>query len=319
LVLLFFMGMNEILKQRWKWLGALVLGVAAVLPLMFFVMKNYVTKRSYGFEHLLPFTAQLLPVSRLSQVRAERGNVVLHNLNFLRHGLQDFEPINQVPGIPPIAVVVLLLALAGIGYQLVRTVRARRIEEPFLPWLLANVPLFFLVPVRIHEAINIFAPLLALAAVGFVYLLGAIPERRYRVAFAAGVLAWWGFSTAQFVHGYFGSRYAAQGVPIFHPAFPEALATAQRLAGPGTPIYISEDVLLNYVDVLFYTQTDPRSFQQSGAAWWKPDFGPYRFRRATAERTAGPMVYLLSEGEPPICANPGTAVRVGEFAVGRCR
>ena len=203
------MAWPEIAKRRGAWIAAMAVGLTVSFPILLFVFKNYVTKRNYGFEQRLPFSIPLLPVTRLSEVRAG-GSVLRHNLSFLAHGMQDYAPWNQAPHLYPLPLVVLGLAMVGVVYEATRIVRERRIREPFLPWLLAAGPILLLVPVKINEAICLFLPLLALAGLGFMVLLADLHTRTARRIVAGMCAALLLASTIQFAAVYFGPAYAAR-------------------------------------------------------------------------------------------------------------
>jgi hypothetical protein len=319
LVLLAAVGFRQI-KRNWRaWMGAAGVFVLVSLPIGFFIFKNYVTKKNYGFERWLPFSAPLLPVTRLAEIRAEGGSVLRHNAIFLRHSLQDGSSWNQVPGFGPIQKVVLALAIVGLIGLMVRAIRERRLSEPFLPWLLASVPVMLLIPVKLNEAITVFLPLLAMAGYGVSWVIGGVREWRFRVLIAAACLGPFLFQTVRFVGAYFGPEYAVETAPIFRPEIPAALKDVDRLAGRGEPIYVSHFLILNYVYTAFYERVDPHLFQKSGATYDHPDFGPYRFSRATAAEMPRPFVFLREVSEAPLCTQPMDVAKYGNFVVGDCR
>lgn len=330
LLLLFFVGFRQIWEQRRKWLGAVGVFAFFSLPIDLFVLKNYVTKTNYTFERWLPFSVPLLPVSRLSQVREDliaalgEHSVVIYNLKFVHHKLSPRElwrqpPPFQVPGIVPLPRIVLALALVGIAVQLLRIVRYRRIGEPFLPWLVACVPLLPVVVLNVSRAGPIYLPVVAMAGVGFSALFYAMRFTTYRIAVALLCASLFAVPTYRFVRAYFGKQYATVAAPSFNPDLPAAMSDVQQRAEAGEPIYISEKIMLNYMQTLFYLKVDPTVFQHSGATYDDPDFGPYRFSRKSASRLQPPFVFLRSNKELPLCANATDVVERGPFKVGVCR
>jgi 4-amino-4-deoxy-L-arabinose transferase-like glycosyltransferase len=326
LAMLFLLGRPRILADKRAWTIAAALCLLTSLPLGFFTMKNYVLKKNFGWERHLPFTAPLLPETRLSQVRSESSHESprMHNFRFFATGLSDqrteptiFQPWYQVPGILPVQAVVLLFALVGIILQIQRALRSRNFAEPFLPWLLACLPLTILFPLNISRANPFFLPILALAAEGAAAVLFRLKSGSYRVACATvallAVLVPFGF----FAHDYFGPIYAKEITSLFRPHFRQALAAVDNLAGQTMPIYIDQSIQINYVAVLFYSGTDPHVFHAAYTTYDHPDFGPYRFSHATLNEISGPFAFLV-DSEPPPCAHPTDTARFDQLLIGKC-
>jgi 4-amino-4-deoxy-L-arabinose transferase-like glycosyltransferase len=321
LPLLFLIDPATILKKWRPWVAALALFLIAALPLIFFTFKNYVTKRNYGFERYLPFSVPLLPVTRLSEARREdldHSNLV-HNLLFFRHGLSDGRPWNTPFGIPIVPYIVLLFAFVGIACLLVQIVRTRRFREPFLLCVVSCLPIFLLMPVDVSRTSALYIPFLAMAAVGTYAVLTNAQIRPFRLALAAVCVAFFFVSMVRFARVYYGPEYAEQINNWNYPELPEAFAKTLQTAGPNMPVYITDRVLLNNVDVLFMTKTDPALYQHSHATYDHTDFGRYRFTRATLAETPRPFAYLIKDWEKPVCDAPIDTQKDGQFDIGICR
>lgn len=104
----------------------------------------------------------------------------------------------------------------------------------------------------------------------------------------------------------------------FHPEMPEALDQLNRLSAGRMPMFITDQIWLPYVDVLYYRKVDPAYFQQSGAKWSNPDFGLYRFNYQENFQSSGPFAFLLLRGESMVCNQPSQVEDVGRFLVGLC-
>jgi 4-amino-4-deoxy-L-arabinose transferase-like glycosyltransferase len=309
--LLLWMRLRVILKQsrtqQRAWAVALVLFCLLSLPLAFFTFKNYVTKKNYSFETHLPFTVPLLPATRLQQAHNEmtRPTVIGHNIHFIGKGLSDhaqwYMPWFQLPDVLPVQPILLALALLGMAYIALRAWREKTFNEPFLLWLIASVPLLFLIPLTISRATEIFLPLLALAAIGCLQFLERLFQhtkvRALAYVVVAGCAVAFLMPSVRFIREYYGPAYAAEAAPTFNPMLPEALDAALHLAAPGTPIYLTHTIYLNYVQVLFLISVDPHLFQRSGATIARPDFGPYRFSRETLAKTSSAFVFVIKDDD----------------------
>lgn len=320
LALLLVLGLGAVRQRPGSWAGALAIFSVSSAPIGLFVIKNYITKANYGFERWLPFSVPLLPISRLAQASAELAgqSLLRHNLGLLRRGLNDNVAWFQVLAVHPLPKIVVFLAVLGAAVSCWQVFRSRRLREPFLPWLVACVPLFVAVPLNISRSIALFVPLIVMAAVGFHALLAAMRAPAYRIAVTGicGVLLL--LPTLRFVHDYYGPVYAGEVAPTLYPELAAALEEVQRLGPAQMPIYVSDTILLNYVDVLFTLKIDPRRFQDSGATWDDPDFGRFRFSRQTALQAGRSIAFLLAHGEPPLCPTPTETHKVGALEIGVC-
>ena len=321
--LLLLIDPQAIRKSARAWCGAVALFCIGSLPIAFFTLKNYVAKTNYGFERWLPFSVPLLPVTRLSEVGEETGacSVIGHNLHFFLAGLhdQDYGNLFMIPGRLPVQLIVLLFAVVGLGLQLRYLFQSRRLREPFLPWLMACIPVCFLIPLNISRAGALFLPVLALGTFGFVQVFASIRKPAYKLLLVGVCAAFFLFSTVRFTYFYYTYRYANEVREILYPELPSALHEVQQLAGSSMPIYITDKILLNYVDVLFLTRTDPVVFQHSGATVQDPDFGQYRFKRESFNHKLPPFAFLIKRDEPPVCAAPTDLHTDQQFLIGICR
>jgi 4-amino-4-deoxy-L-arabinose transferase-like glycosyltransferase len=319
--LLLLIDLPAVWKARRAWLGAIAIFCVTSLPIAFYTFKNYVLKTNYAFERWLPFTVPLLPITRLDQVSKEKlaPTIIGSNMLFFRKGLSDGVAWFQVPNNPPIQRILLLLIVIGMVWQLVQLVRQRRFSGPFLPWLIACVPACFLIPFNISRGIALFLPLLAMAAIATALILTLLRKPILQAAFAVVLGLLLLRPTARFIRAYYGAQYATDVKSTFYPDMPKALADVQQLAGPTMPIFLSEGIAINHVQVLFLTKTDPAVFQRSGATYDHPDFGRWRFRLDSLPNTPRPFAYLIKNDDPPVCANPTHVQSDGQFVIGICR
>jgi 4-amino-4-deoxy-L-arabinose transferase-like glycosyltransferase len=321
LVLLCLLDLPSIRSRSTAWTGAFSLFGLLALPCAFFVFKNYITKRDYTFERWLPFSVPLVPITRLSQVSTEKthSTVPLSNLSFLRHGLADGVSWFMVHNVPPIQRIVALFALLGFVLQIVQVLRHRRFAEPFLPAFLACVPLLVLVPLNISRGMPLFLPLLGLAGIGCTWAFSKLRSDVLFVAAAAVCATFFVVPTVRFLHSYYGSEYAEEVTPTYQPDFPAALDQVRQRAAPGEPIFITDTIAINSVQVLYFTRTPPADYQRTGATYMHPDFGPYLFSRGTLAAARRPLVYLIRQTDAPVCAAPEQVRPSGQFLVGECR
>jgi hypothetical protein len=224
----------------------------------------------------------------------------------------------MIPGRLPIQMIVLLFAVLGLGIQLQSFVRSRRPREPFLPWLIACIPICLFVPLNISRGTALFLPFIALGAFGFVQVFSSIDKPAYRATLTLLCAAFFLLSTVRFMSFYYTRKYADEVRSTLYPELPSALLDVRQLAGPSMPIYITDEMLLNYVDVLFLTKTDPAVFQHSGATPEHPDFGQYRFKRDSFNHKLPPFAFIIKRDESPVCQSPTNLRTDNQFLIGIC-
>src|SRR4051794_28263430 len=88
--LILVVGHRRVVAQRTGWW---VLGVALALlvdaPFLLFLVKNALLHRDLAFEAALPFSAPLLPASRLAQAQESLPRMLWWNLVFFLGGWRD--------------------------------------------------------------------------------------------------------------------------------------------------------------------------------------------------------------------------------------
>lgn len=150
----------------------------------------------------------------------------------------------------------------------------------FLAWLMVS---FLLGSLIAHPNINriniLFIPLIFLIAVGIYYV---VQNMRY---LAVPVVILYLLSFSMFSFDYF-SAYPEKTEQIFFESFGEAINYASNYASerPDARIYVTNQVNMPYIYVLFYRKIDPEIYKNSvkfrnpGAEFeWVVSFGRYNF------------------------------------------
>lgn len=335
-VLWLWLGLPAVRRSPWAWMGAVSLFAIMVAPLALFTVKNYVAKRNFAFERLLPVSIPLLPRSRLNEAEADLNahSILHHNARFFalqmsnEHlGVVHLWSWYQLPDVRSVQTVIYLLFGLGFAVLLFRTIAARRPMEPFVPWVLSCGYVVAAIPLNVSRAGILYLPLLALASYGFFFILGHLKTQVTRSLAWAVLTAFVIAPLLRFIPEYYGASYRQQLASSFYPHLPEAIVAAESIAGPRGPIYFSQDILLNYVDVLFYKRIDPSYFQHSGATWDHPDFGRFYFHRTSLQTIPHPFVYVVPDwqaahkyaNDPPICPHLEQMADLDELKVGICR
>jgi 4-amino-4-deoxy-L-arabinose transferase-like glycosyltransferase len=242
-----------------KWLVGFVSAFVVFFPIGFWVFKNYISKVNYGFEKLLPFTAQLLPITRLQEVGGTGSKIFDGNFNFLYQGLNDGLPWNTNPGfdnIPKFLFFFFILGLVTIVFQSFNKANSAKVDFKIVfYWIIASLPLIWLVPFNTNRANTFFLPILLISSFGITTIWSNIQVDNVKKIFAGTLLFVLLFSSFTFVSSYFTDYKERSFFPTdLEPAFSELKALNRKTI-------VTSAIPLNYLFVLFYTDKNMKDFQ----------------------------------------------------------
>jgi 4-amino-4-deoxy-L-arabinose transferase-like glycosyltransferase len=257
--LLFATFYKGILANFSKWILALISAFIVFFPIGFWVFKNYISKTNYDFEKFLPFTAPLLPITRLQEVGGAGSKIFDGNFNFLYQGLNDGLPWNTNPGfdnIPKFLFFFFFLGVVAIIIQNFNKTSLSKIDfKVVLYWLIASLPLIWLVPFNTNRGNTFFLPILLISAFGITTVWNNIQSEGVKKIFAGTLLFTILFSSFTFIQSYFTDYKERSFFPTdLEPAFSE-LKTLNRKS------IVTSAIPLNYLFVLFYTDKNMKDFQ----------------------------------------------------------
>lgn len=307
---------SKVLNVRTLLWNGLLFAVLA-LPILLFVIINH-----YDLQAI---TTPLLSVPKLTMPRVEQISSVFSG-QLLQTASDNFREFIKImlsgsDGLPwntiswygyayPLA---LPFALIGL-IVLIQALKQRRREEAkkavILCWLLAAVLMAFITTVNINRINIVFFPLIMLVAAGFIWL--------YQKLKIAGILSAVVFTL---MFGSFAAAYFRDFPGQIGPAFFDSLGEAvQYASGHSTgEIYVTDEVNMPYIYVLFYEKINPYDFQESvvyanpGAEFQQVSaFGRYRFGKP--ERLTGNSAYIFSNTNSALPAVAGGGYTVKQFA-----
>ncbi|WP_229075922.1 glycosyltransferase family 39 protein [Actinoplanes sp. DH11] len=317
-----------VLAREWRTLRARpVAGAAAVgvfglvaLPYGLFVLANQVLGSVPGWMSWLPFGIQLLPGNRIDEINAE--SMAGDNFLFTLHGFDDSRPWNVMDPYLPLGLIVVPLAAAGLVFAL-----RGRFSYLIAFWLFATLPMFFLFPLNVNRINVIFLPLVILAALGLDGIVRSMSDARAGTGVVAALLTVGLVYNGAFVLDYF-ERIDRLIRLDFSSGVDGALAFAATRAAPGMPIYVTDQVPLNYLYVLFHREVDPREFRANAeygiddSRYFVRNYRSYYFHPDDPALAAAPVyVALFRTDEPSRCAGggrPGFLTTVDAIRVVRC-
>jgi 4-amino-4-deoxy-L-arabinose transferase-like glycosyltransferase len=317
IALTFYYERRQIEERKTLWLCALSVFLGTAIPFILFLIKNNIFGVSFGFEQVLPFSIPLLPSQRIAQAGGSLGE----SLIFLFNGFNDELVWNS----PPYFLPLFLISFPFLGIGLVLLIQALKQGEVnlFLLWLCATMPLIFLVRLNVNRANALFIPIIVISVIGFEAMRQAISEPFLKRVLFRVVAGWIGLNTILFAGSYF-SAYGAQAGTKFQAGLAQSLETAQSIAKPTEPIFVTETIPLNYIYVLFWQKVNPKTFQQQAdyrvekGIYAVHRFDRYYFDLPTLRQDSPPsFVYLQRTNEKALCLE-APVLRTREWSVGRC-
>lgn len=314
-ILLLYSKMLKLRTLVWNSL----LFAAMALPILLFIVIN---------RYAMPDIATpLFTIPRLTMPRVEEISSVFSG-QLGRAAADNFSAFSKLmlsgtDGLPwnsispygyayPIALPFALLGLV----VLIHSWWTRRRENAgygiLLLWFLIAVLMAFITSVNINRINIIFYPFIMLVSAGFVWLAGRVK--------GAAVLAAAVFTIffVLFSNDYF-REFPGRIGPAFYDSFGEAVQYASEHS-PGE-IYITNNVNMPYIYVLFYERINPQDFQNSvvyanpGEAFQRvSSFGRYRFD--DLNMVPANAAYIFGNSSPlPAASAAYTVKRFANYSV----
>lgn len=299
----------------------LSLGVFIViaLPIALCNLRNLLELPSASF---LWMTLPRLTVSRAAATTVLGGDALLSGMlssfsGFLRLMLSQTDglPFNSVPGFGTLYLFGLPLAVWGAALAARRVFgRGRPFSPEFYPLaaLFASVLCSFFIQVNINRINMIYIPLIYFSGVGVLDLtrrlgrLAPLPAAAYLLSFALFC-------------GTYGTQFRQTASPDFFEGFGPAIRYAETLNADRE--YITDQVQMPYIFVLFYNRIPPGEFLRTiqylnpGADFqWAASFGKYVFGFFPEEAGA---VYVVHVSELDRLPAGCILTRFGNYAVAR--
>ncbi|GLV58054.1 hypothetical protein KDH_48880 [Dictyobacter sp. S3.2.2.5] len=313
------MRYKVILTHKTAFLLSLGIFLLITAPFLLFTLDNSILHYTPPFIAHLPFTIPLLISNRLNQI-SNGQDLLAANALFLSSGFRDGLPWNNLDWSQPLGAVTLPGAALGIYYSL----KKRGDATIFIIWLIATLPLFFLVPLNINRSNAIFVPLIALSAIGIVGMYSSIRNKKAKWLFLTAVLAITLSYSGLFCRDYF-TDYNSYISYAFSDGLDQALLAARTQATSDEPIYLSDRISTNYVYILYLLHIDPYDFQQHssvitvGDTYKVLNYRNYYFYPTEPQLLSVPSyIAILKGGEQVNCQSHQVLYSQGAWIVERC-
>ena len=316
LVLIFYR--QTILKNWQLWVGAFALFALIAIPIVLFLVKNFIVQDTLAIERFLPFGIPLLPISRLAQVASPLPERLLNTFFFVVSGFQDGEVRNSVLGVAPTFLIFFPLALVGAAY-LKRAGRA----DLFLLSLVACLPLFLTADPAINRVNAVFIPMLVVAVYGLLELRRRLGASGKILGAAFTVLI--AIQALVFAVDY---NFVYPTVPdvqlAFFQGFERAIGKGLAVADSSENILVTDQIVLPYILTAFYAGYPPDQYQREikytteyGAINVR-SFGRFYFGKQNLPDLNHPFTYVLAKSDPNPCPNPEAFLDTRLWKVGKC-
>lgn len=244
-------------------LGAYVLGGIVALPIVLFILVNLYEWEpmisSFGSIPRYTGTNRFTEVTVLSS--GEKFDQLLNN--FMHAGrilVSDFHDgsfYNSVEGYGYLYHCSLPFIVIGLGLVAMDWFRQRSSLPQFviLLWFLGAVAVCASLSVNFNRMNIIFYPLIIFAAIGIEAILRHARSRVPGVL----VLGLFVVNAVFFVHYYFGEYRDRIGESFFE-SFEDAIKTVDRVAPREEQVYVTQNMNMPYIAVLFHTRYDVREY-----------------------------------------------------------
>lgn len=268
------------------------------LPIALFVVINRLGRAT--IETPL-FSIPKLTMPRVEQVSSVFqgdvfGNMIGHLDKLLQLLLSQSDGLiwNAIPPYGYMYPLVLPLLLLGLYSVSVRIGDGLRTEQLIIAvWGVTAVLLALITDININRINIIFFPLLFLALAGLMWV-----QERLRSAFAIAAAGFAVFFSL-FCANYF-TEYPKNAGPAFFESFGDAIKYASDITEGD--IYVTNEVNMPYIYVLFYEKINPREFL-STVSYMNPgdpfqyvsSFGRYRFESPASEQGVD-TAYVVAKG-----------------------
>ncbi|KUP26414.1 glycosyltransferase family 39 protein [Paenibacillus sp. DMB5] len=316
-ILLLYCRVLKVRTLAWNTL----LFVLLSLPILLFIVINH-------YEGLQAIATPLLSVPKLTMPRVEQISSVFGG-QLLQTAAANFREFLSIiwsgsDGLPwnslswygyayPLALPFALIGLIVMASTAWKNRRKGAEQGIILLWLLSAVLMAFITTVNINRINIVFIPLVMLTAAGFIWLYSRI--KMVAVLSAAAFTVMFGL----FISEYFG-EYPDRIGPSFYESAGEAI---QYASGHTTGnIYVTDEINMPYIFVLFYERISPHDFLDSvvysnpgGAFQQVSSFGRYRFGRYDV--LEGNSAYVVSNhsGVPAAAAGDYTVKQFANYTV----
>lgn len=322
LIILVVLFNKDIVKLNYyRWLIAIIIWLTLSLPIILFIIKNFLIHEDFNFEKNLPFFIPLLPVNRLDQVsNTSFKNLLYKNIIFVLNGFADarseFLPLQGIEF--PFLVIGLFL--------LIRQFFILGKNNIFLLWLLSCTPLIMIAKLGTIRANAMYIPVIVISSFGFLEIAKSISINYIKRIFIISISTLIIIKSLIFNYYYFKIYPYRKGTAYtYQTEIQKAILKAKQAAENNEKILISQSVPLRYLYILFFLKVNPKEIQKNapypfnGYNYIVSNIGHFYFYIESLKlQDKESFIYVLKK-EENICTSPETIYQNRWWTVGRCQ
>jgi len=255
-------------KYKYLTLGSLAVFGLTAIPISLVILKNNIFGSSLFFEKYLPFSIPLLSSDRLNQINDDRLTTIASNLYFLIAGFPDSISWNNDSVFLPLGLFSFPFLVLGIFYLASKIKfnwrQFQSSSTSILPliWLISFSPLLFFVPMNTTRANSILYIVMIVSAYGIWELYLQLKNGNFGQKFLNVTIIWIILYGLAFQFNY-NILYPKKVAAEFNKDIQKTLLISREKSLPGEQIYLTKEVLINYVFPLFVFQVHPQDFRNN--------------------------------------------------------
>lgn len=266
IIIFIFSYKKYLLKHKSLAISSILIFGFFSIPMALFVIKNNILKTNLGFEKYLGFTIPLLNSNRLTQINDGFITTIASNFYFIVAGFPDSISWNNDPVFLPLGLFSFPFLAIGIYFLInkksfnFKKFQSNSSLNLALIWLLSFSPLLFFVPINTTRSNSILYLIIILIAFGITKLSEQIADPIFSKYFFKISVVWIILYGVVFQLNY-NFLYPKKVEVEFNRGIENTLEIAKNKATRGEQIYLTKEVLINYVYPLFVFEIQPEEFR----------------------------------------------------------
>lgn len=259
---------DRFLKYKSLSFTSLAIFAITIIPFGLVILKNNILGSGLFFEKYLPFSIPLLSSNRLNQISDDKITTIASNFYFLISGFADSISWNNDSDFLPLGLFAFPFLIVGIYFLAIKKhfdfklFKANSTLVLGLIWLVSFAPLLLFVPMNTTRANSILYVVIILSAYGIWEVYNQFQNINFAKNFLKIIATWIILYGLVFQFNY-NFLYPKKAEAEFNKDIQTTLKIAKEKALPNEQIYLTKEVLINYVFPLFVFQTKPQDFRNN--------------------------------------------------------
>lgn len=170
---------------------------------------------------------------------------------------------NSIQQYPPFPTILTFLSIAGLIIFIVQKnfIKEKNYQNLFFIYAFSILPLLLFVPLNVNRGNIVFIPIVVFSAYAIVWIFEKLNNLFLKLIYFSAVFAFFLYISIPF-HLYYYTKYKDYSSFAFNRDFDAAFYEIQLSTRLNQKIYISENIPINYIFVLYKLKVHPREFQK---------------------------------------------------------